>query len=58
MSDKLKPCPFCGGLAEYISEFSTEAVFCSVCPAAIEDYSCDKNELIEAWNKRTEHREG
>ena len=54
MSDKLKPCPFCGG--EAIIDGCDETlwiVICKECNASI-GYKETKEEAIEAWNKRIE----
>ncbi|AUR93009.1 coil containing protein [Vibrio phage 1.181.O._10N.286.46.C9] len=71
MSDKLKPCPFCGGKADYnwgstsdIGGVSHQKgwVNCtnSNCDASIDVDSIDDNmsdkELIDKWNKRTDDR--
>ena len=54
MSDKLKPCPFCGG--EAFIDGSDEILWiavCKKCNASIE-YKETEQEAIEAWNKRVE----
>ena len=54
MSDKLKPCPFCGG--EAIIDGCDDTlwiVICKECNASI-GYKETKEEAIEAWNKRIE----
>ena len=54
MSDKLKPCPFCGG--EAIIEGCDDtlwSVICKKCAASI-DYNETKQEAIEAWNRRVQ----
>ena len=59
MSDELKPCPFCGGEAKISTDDDIDyAIYCDDCPGGIESYSLTTTELIQAWNKRTEHREG
>ena len=54
MSDKLKPCPFCGGHA-IIDGFDDTLwiVICKECNASI-GYKETKEEAIEAWNRRVE----
>ena len=51
---KLKPCPFCGGEAEYVYiGCGAHYVHCQVykCPAFhIENYKKDKQEAVKAWN--------
>ena len=49
MSDELKPCPFCGGEAEYLPERlmalgAEPPVFCNQCHASALDAA--------AWNRR------
>lgn len=62
MTNKLKPCPFCGGKAELFNEFSRrgEEVFFVQCKnlwkgckalAFTLDYFTAQ-EAIEAWNRR------
>lgn len=54
MSNKLKPCPFCGAtdVSHWISDFGDHVVSCNVCfaqgsPAKTEE------KAIAAWNRRT-----
>ena len=57
---ELKPCPFCGGKAEYIYEMPYNAVKCTKCEAfgktIVDSYEQQdgKAEAIEAWNRRAE----
>lgn len=58
MSDKLKPCPFCGGEAilrmqnaDYIPDMY--AVECHSCKY-ITDFYTNSGKAIEAWNRRAE----
>ena len=55
MSDELKPCPFCGGEAEFEYYWWQETVVikCPKCGASSEPQFYE-NEAIEAWNKRVE----
>ena len=55
---KLKPCPFCGGKAEYIVvkdmdylEPNDYLVFCPKCKIGTDSYSSRK-EAKEVWNRR------
>lgn len=62
MPDKLKPCPFCGGLAEietFANPKTMVSVKCQNCPAEIGGWhfcNGDKNVNIAAvttaWNRR------
>lgn len=54
MSDKLKPCPFCGGTPIVSGcDDTLWSVICKKCAASI-DYNETKQEAIEAWNSRIE----
>lgn len=48
---KLKPCPFCGGEAELIGEYSNIFVFCSECRCSTEILNTERK-AIQAWNTR------
>jgi len=60
-NEKLKPCPFCGGMADFAKDYlCTESyiwIECTKCGARIAgvaealDY-CAKDKAIELWNKR------
>jgi Lar family restriction alleviation protein len=55
MSDKLKPCPFCGGKAEFRSGSSTMPyIRCRECGGRTKS-SRNKANLIAVWNRRAEH---
>lgn len=54
MSDKLKPCPFCGGKA--IIDGCDDTLWitiCKKCNASI-GYKETKQDAIDAWNRRIE----
>lgn len=53
MSDELKPCPFCGGEAEFISGVGFFCVSCSFCCGETNLYNTGQ-EAIDAWNRRIE----
>ena len=50
MTDKLLPCPFCGGEAHYDKDWKD--VQCIVCNARIFNHFKTKREAVEAWNNR------
>lgn len=54
MSEKLKPCPFCGSKAvlyKYHWWGTAYGIECSQCKGLI-DRCLTKEEAIEAWNRR------
>ena len=55
MSEKLKPCPFCGGeaLLWEIKDCDCYRVFCTKCPCCM-GINLEKDEAIEAWNRRVD----
>lgn len=54
MSDKLKPCPFCGGKAKvYWNVWSYEFVKCETCGATTGEFADNKGS-IRAWNMRAQ----
>jgi Lar family restriction alleviation protein len=51
---ELKPCPFCGGKAEMVSDFDDEHyVYCSGCKGGWKTMETPE-EAAEAWNRRVE----
>lgn len=52
MSDKLKPCPFCGGEARLIGHFPY-TITCCKCRATTVFYNTPEK-AIDAWNNRVE----
>lgn len=57
MTDKLKPCPFCGGKAAlktmgngYYVDCALEKEFCAVIPSTWSYQTAE--DAIEAWNAR------
>ena len=55
METELKPCPFCGGKAEFIDEdFETPMeIRCTMCDATITAYLDEhKEDIIRHWNTR------
>ena len=55
--DKLLPCPFCAGEAEYIQAGSLWGVLCKSC-AASSGWRYPKREAAEAWNLRDGRKTG
>jgi Lar family restriction alleviation protein len=66
-SDRLKPCPFCGGAAEFVRiddeedpHFGGVVAACLTCGATSKVYFPLKDDvkhlLMEAWNKRAPTR--
>ena len=59
MSEKLKPCPFCGGQVKLVVDFpqTKDPVYCFECEdcgaLVYMDDLIDKDKSIEAWNKRS-----
>lgn len=55
MTDKLKPCPFCGSENVHLSNWSDQAyVYCADCLVKTEVYlhgNCAEK-AIEVWNRR------
>lgn len=54
MNDKLKPCPFCGGMNLYYAAGRFYAVECSDCGAKVVGAFRTEEEAAEAWNRRME----
>lgn len=52
MTEKLKPCPFCGGEAEIIEEGIGFNIKCADCYAEMTPFVTDKREAIKMWNTR------
>lgn len=50
---KLKPCPFCSGIAEVDCRLGLCSVVCKDCGARVSSFG-DVNLSIEAWNKRVD----
>lgn len=53
----LKPCPFCGGEANIQSFPNNHRVHCFSCEASTKRYFSEKEEAVEAWNRRFEKGE-
>ncbi len=49
MTEKLKPCPFCGHEAQINKD--EWSIQCSYCPAYM-GYFNTEQEAVEAWNRR------
>lgn len=54
MSEKLLPCPFCGGEAEYHVECEMVTVRCSICGATTSGWWDEPEEAIAEWNRRAD----
>jgi len=54
MSEKLLPCPFCGGEAEIerLEDPTIWFVDCSQCKCQLDETYETKEDVIEAWNTR------
>ena len=64
--EELKPCPFCGGRAELVIDWTECAIVCSSCKASMYDFyvaigegmsrrqalNKAKEQAIQAWNRR------
>ena len=55
MNFELKPCPFCGGKAEFFEDefFCRYSVVCTECGARTYTY-CVERDAMDAWNGRIE----
>lgn len=56
MSEKLKPCPFCGGNNLSIDGITVYWVECKDCNASISGHETEE-EAIEAWNMRADEQD-
>ena len=60
MSEKLKPCPFCGGNAELESSYADyvgsrlHKIVCKVCGCQT-NYEHPMQKAIDVWNRRAEN---
>jgi len=57
-SDELKPCPFCGAEGKlkrhiYHELDDTFGVICSACEAQTSQFFIERDDAIEAWNRRS-----
>ena len=57
MTDKLKPCPFCGGEAYVWLNLETDNydVECLECGCDFQQHYGCVDEAIEAWNRRVDN---
>lgn len=55
MNYELKPCPFCGGKAEFFEDefFCRYSVVCTECGAGTDTYGVERD-AIDAWNRRVQ----
>lgn len=53
----LKPCPFCGGEAEFYEDKGGFSVYCDFCGVGVDYYSKGlddaKQQAADAWNRRS-----
>lgn len=54
MDNKLKPCPFCGGMNLYYAEGRFYAVECVDCGGKVVGAYRTEEEAVEAWNRRVQ----
>lgn len=54
MNDKLKPCPFCGGMNLYYTARMFYAVECADCGGKVVGAYRTEEEAVEAWNRRVQ----
>ena len=57
--EELKPCPFCGGIdirLNYVLSRARFKVMCENCKCTTNQF-LDKNDAIEAWNRRADDGE-
>jgi Lar family restriction alleviation protein len=57
MSEKLKPCPFCGSDAVHFRTVISDYVSCDNCGNGTAGYST-KQKALKAWNKRHKEERG
>ena len=58
MTEKLKPCPFCGGGEAKIMKMGyPHWIYCLECGAKVHGRTTDEKDSIEAWNRRAERSE-
>ena len=55
MNFELKPCPFCGGEAEFFEDefFCRYSVVCTECGAGTDTYGVERD-AMDAWNRRVQ----
>ena len=55
-SDKLRRCPFCGGVAKLALVMGRVGIICQTpeCPALMraKSFDTDQKDIIDAWNRR------
>jgi hypothetical protein len=58
MSEKIKPCPLCGGDPILLRSRCSFGVICQECNLKMWSWLSGKDEAIEKWNRRTEEMNG
>lgn len=58
MTEKLMPCPFCGGNAQKVKSSGRWGWFVSCACAAVGPSAESRDEAVRVWNRRVEPRQG
>jgi Lar family restriction alleviation protein len=51
----MKPCPFCGGIPDYIQSGELHYVRCDDCLAQV-DYCDSESDAVSKWNQRADNK--
>lgn len=52
MNEKLKPCPFCNGVAHLVQVTDESVVVCQNCLAKTKNWHPHPMSAVKAWNRR------